>query len=648
MIKSILAAITTSFIIATAYAEEIKEVVTNPIVISATRQPSLYSEVSRIVTVLSNEQISNAPVKNIEELLEYVSSVDVRRRGGPSAQADYSIRGGTFDQTLILLNGTPLNSPQTGHLNGNLPISVNDIERIEILEGSGARVLGTNAFSGGINIITKKSSEGTSAHIAASGGEYGFYDLNASANIALPFIFNSFNSVYKQKSDGYMDNTDTDVINAYSFNSLNSSIGDFTLQLGANLRKYGANSFYTALFPNQYEETSTGFVSFSYAKSYLNWNISAQTFASILYDKFELFRAMKDAPEWYSGHNYHKTQTIGGDLKASFESQLGISSIGIEIKREDIVSNVLGKPMSKPVKVSGTDNAFYTNEDYRNNLSIFAEQSFSLDNFFASLGAMFNYNSFFDNQIYGGIDLGYKITNSVNVFATINQSGRLPNFTDLYYEGPTNRGNPNLKPEQSTSFEIGTKYIDNKINASFSLFHNQGKDLIDWIKHPDSTVWETQNLTKLNTYGFQTSLTVIPKEIFGENCPVKFASLGYTYISSDKESEKMQSLFALDYLRHKFVLTTGIGLGLGFGLDVRISYQEREGTYYSYEKDAELPYKNVLLVASRFYFQYENFSFFVDIDNILDNKYQDIANIVLPGRWARVGFNFDINPKNGK
>jgi len=373
-------------------------------------------------------------------------------------------------------------------------------------------------------------------------------------------------------------------------------------------------------------------------------NISAQTFANTHFDRFELFRAMNDAPSWYSGHNYHKTQTLGGDVKASVESKLGISSFGVEIKRENILSNVLGIPLSKPVKVSGTDNANYTHEDFRNNVSIFAEQSISANKFFASVGAMFNYNSFFENQIYGGIDIGYKITNSVSIFTSANQSGRLPNFTDLYYEGPTNKGNPNLKPEQSMSFEFGTKYIESYINASLSVFHNRGRDLIDWVKHQDSTLWETQNLTKLNTVGFQTSLMIQPKEILGESCIIKFASIGYTYISSEKDSEKMQSLFALDYLRHKFVFSTGIDIGLGLGLDIRLSYQEREGTYYSYEKDAELPYDNVFLLASRFHYRYNNFIIYLDIDNILDNRYQDIANIIQPGRWARIGFNFDLKP----
>ncbi len=626
-----------------AVADDIKEVQTNPIVVTGSRQPALYSELSRVVTVIESEQIVNSPVKNVEELLEYVASVDIRRRGGPSAQADFSMRGGTQDQTLILLNGIPMNSSQTGHFNGNLPIALGDIERIEILEGSGARVLGTNAFSGGINIITRKKKSSNSANLSITGGEYGFYDLNLSADVSVTESFKSYASVYKQKSDGYMHNTDTDVLNAFSFNTLETEVGSFALQFGANQRNYGANSFYTALFPEQFEDVSSGFAALSYAGNFKSLNLSAQVFANRLYNRFELFRGMNEAPDWYTNHNYHRTGTIGADFKTSYSSNWGISSLGLEIKREDIISNVLGKPMEKPIKVSGTDDDYYTKEEFRNNLSVFAEHSFMAGDFISSGGLMINSNSFFGTHIFGGIDLGYKLSDENSLFLSVNRSGRLPNFTELYYEGGTDKGNPNLKPEHSLSFEIGTKYIKNYINASFSVFHNRGSNLIDWIKLKDTTLWEAQNVTKLNTFGLQTSLTLLPKQILGENCLMKFVTISYNYISSDKDSDVLESTFALDYLRHKLVFSAGLDFGSGFGTDIRFSYQEREGTYYSYEQDAELPYDKVMLAAMRFHYEMYDMVLFLDIDNVFDSKYQDIANIILPGRWLRAGFGYSLN-----
>ncbi|MCK4631428.1 MAG: TonB-dependent receptor, partial [Bacteroidales bacterium] len=112
---------------------EIKE-----IVVSGQRSPSIHSELNRVVTVIRKEQIRNAPVQSLQEILEYAVNIDVRQRGNFGVQADISIRGGSFEQTLILLNGIKINDPQTGHHNLNIPIDINSIERIEILEGPGS------------------------------------------------------------------------------------------------------------------------------------------------------------------------------------------------------------------------------------------------------------------------------------------------------------------------------------------------------------------------------------------------------------------------------------------------------------------------------------------------------------------------------
>ena len=107
--------------------------------VSGQRAPVAFSQVARIVSVISREEIEAAPVQSIQELLEYALSVDVRQRGVHGVRADISVRGGSFDQTLILLNGINISDPQTGHHALNLPVSFKNIQRIEILEGPAAR-----------------------------------------------------------------------------------------------------------------------------------------------------------------------------------------------------------------------------------------------------------------------------------------------------------------------------------------------------------------------------------------------------------------------------------------------------------------------------------------------------------------------------
>ena len=115
---------------------------------------NLHPGLSRVVTVIDQQEIQKMPVKSIDELLDNVAGIDVRQRGVNGVQADISIRGGSFDQILILLNGINITDSQTGHYNLDIPLELSDVSRIEILQGSAARVLGPNAFSGVINIVT--------------------------------------------------------------------------------------------------------------------------------------------------------------------------------------------------------------------------------------------------------------------------------------------------------------------------------------------------------------------------------------------------------------------------------------------------------------------------------------------------------------
>lgn len=131
-----------------------KEEALDEVVVTAERTPVSMAKLSKIVTVIGKSEIDAAPATNLEDLLEYALNVDVRQRGGFGIQSDISIKGGNYEQTLILLNGVNITDPQSGHLSLNLPIDIQSIDRIEILQGPAARVLGPNAFAGVINIIT--------------------------------------------------------------------------------------------------------------------------------------------------------------------------------------------------------------------------------------------------------------------------------------------------------------------------------------------------------------------------------------------------------------------------------------------------------------------------------------------------------------
>ncbi|KAA6305391.1 iron complex outermembrane receptor protein, partial [termite gut metagenome] len=170
-----------------------------------------------------------------------------------------SVRGGTFDQITILLNGVNISNPQTGHLTADFPVSMNDIERIEILEGPAARVFGTSAFTGAINIVTCADRQSHAA-VNLTGGEYGLFGGDARVNLTKNAVSQQASGGY-QRSDGATKNSDFRTSRAYYRGTYSSVQTDIRWQLGFSNQAYGANTFYSAGYPNQFEETSRYLVS---------------------------------------------------------------------------------------------------------------------------------------------------------------------------------------------------------------------------------------------------------------------------------------------------------------------------------------------------------------------------------------------------
>ena len=164
---------------------QIDSVNVDEVVVSANRTPSVYSQTSRVVSIISSKELKNLPVQTIQDVIEYALNADIRQRGSHGVQADVCLRGGSFDQTLILLNGVNISDPQTGHHNLDLPVNIENIERIEILQGPGSRVFGPNAFTGAINIITNNNKQNDNVNISLMGGEHNFFSgfLSSSYNL---------------------------------------------------------------------------------------------------------------------------------------------------------------------------------------------------------------------------------------------------------------------------------------------------------------------------------------------------------------------------------------------------------------------------------------------------------------------------------
>lgn len=606
--------------------------------VTASRVPVLFSQVARVLTVIESQEIERMPAQSVQDLLEYVAGVDIRQRGAEGVQADVSIRGGTFDQILILLNGINITDPQTGHHNLNLPVSLSQIERIEILEGPAARVYGPNAFSGAINIITRTPAL-KSLGAEVSTGSFGYLNTDLSGSFRTGKL-NHYIAAFRKSSKGYTENTDFRSLNAYYSGQHLSSAGKLFYQGGISGKGFGANSFYTPVYPNQYEEVQVMFGSIK-LESYTKINLTPSVYWRRHSDKFMLFR--NNAPSWYKNHNYHRTDVWGADINSWLLWKGGKTSFGAGYRSESILSNVLGELMEERKDFPGKDK-FFTHSKERKIISVFAEHGFFLNKWRLNTGVLANHISDREGgiKLFPGIDLSYQINKPLKFVASWNTSLRMPTFTDLYYKGPTNLGNPDLKPENSTSVEGGVKMNSKALNGHVVLFHRKGTNLIDWIKAEDDELWKAMNHTVLKSQGVEVNLFWLPDVHLNKSLPDK---IGFSYLFNQQQKEESPfiSYYVLDNLRHKFVTSYSQRILKIFSFDVRAIYQDREGTFSYYGGESytnELEYKPFWIIDLKAACKFRNFDFFVSANNLFNRQYYDLGNVIQPGRWIKTGISF--------
>jgi iron complex outermembrane receptor protein len=305
--------------------------------------------------------------------------------------------------------------------------------------------------------------------------------------------------------------------------------------------------------------------------------------------------------------------------------------------------------MSDKKDVPFEDNAVFNKEYTRNTTSIFLEHNLQISDFSLSGGAAFNYTKEYNTNLCGGIDLSYKAYDNLSYFLSLNNTMRMPTFTDLFYTGPSNIGNPDLLPEKAYTVESGIKYNNSVLRSTASVFVRKGKDLIDWIKeNPEDTKWTTRNLTELTTVGFDISTYIYLSKTLNTFVPVNYLNISYTFTENSKSSEDYISYYVLDNLRHKLTLSLNHNLAFNIKADWKFSYQDRNGTYTKFNSvtltpESEEPYNDLFILDAKLYLQQEYYTVYAEVSNILNNQVSDIPNVAIPGRWLKVGINTDLD-----
>lgn len=602
--------------------------------ILASRVPLTQMQAPRLVTVLSAVDIAAAAVHSINDLLEYAVGVDVRQRGEFGVQTDISVRGGTFDQLTLLLNGVNISSPHTGHLTADFPVTVQDIERIEVLEGPSARVFGTSAFTGVVNIVTRQEANEGSAHLY--GGSYGYAggDLRLShQHKAGQGLMNHHLSGGYSRSDGATPNSDFGSTRAfYQGEFRQSDLMKVDLQLGYSYKQYGANTFYGAASTDQWEsnerymgaltaETRVGKVHLAPGVSWNRW-----------FDHYQWHKGKA------AGENYHQVDTWATTLNSWIENRWGKTSFGIEMRNEGIYSTKLGERMEESKWKAthghdGVDSTQYKCHADRTNLSAFLEHDVLLDHWTFSLGMLANMNTALDYKwrLYPGVDIAWRPAHDWKFFLSWNMALRMPTYTDLYYSGTNIVGTSDLKPERTNDVSLGTRFRRQGWKAEASLFYSHKTDMIDWVIYADEAdgkTFRSGNFT-LDNVGLELNAAFLPQEKW-QNCYLRKLGVQYAYIDEDiaYKREVKASKYAMEYLRHKVVIQAESKLWRKLAVSLSWRWQDRVG-------QGNKPYA---LLDGRLSWDDARWSLYADCSNLLDKTYYDYSYIAQPGRWGKIGF----------
>ncbi len=610
--------------------------------VTASRAKIAADKAARVVSVITRGQIERAGATSVNDLLKLTVGVDVRQRGGFGVQSDISINGGSFDQITVLLNGVSVNNPQTGHLVSDFPVSPDEIERIEILEGAAGRLFGSQAFSGAINVVTRKVVKNSlRANVAA--GSFGTVEAGANAGFVTGG-FSHFVSGNFTRSDGGTENSAFNLGNAFYNGTYKDKGVQASWQAGLAAKEYGANTFYSAAYPNQWE-SNTRIIASAKAETQGKIHIAPQISWIRSTDHFELIRR---SPR---GENFHRNDVFSFSANAWTEWLLGRTAVGAELRSENILSSNLGRPLdsARHVQINGHKGNFYTHSDHRTDVNYFVEHSVVAGAFTFSAGMLANRNTAVDEKfrLYPGVDISCRPGGGLRLFASWNKAMRLPTFTDLYYKSPTQEGNVGLRPEKVSSTKIGAEWRNSWAEASLQGYFNRGADMIDWVMYSAEDIYHSANF-KLDNCGFSVNAAADFRSLLNANFPIGRVSLAYAYIHQNKKDGKgvYRSNYAMEYLRHKFVATLDHKIVSRLTASWSLRWQKREGTYISYSGGQNAgtlkEYPSYALLNLKLSWRQPHYEIFATADNLTARKYRDFGSIVQPRCWAMAGAKIDL------
>ncbi|MBI1983219.1 MAG: TonB-dependent receptor [Acidobacteria bacterium] len=565
------------------------------IVVTGSYEPLALEESDRPVSVLDvrgQELLSNTLV----DFLRLEPSVDLRQRGPDGAQADVSIRGGTFSQTLILLNGWRLNDVQTGHHNMDVPVPLQSVERVEILRGSGSTLYGSDAVGGVVHFVASPPKV-TEIRLRSSIGNFGVNQQRGTLGFVTHRLSQQF-GFSRDFSSGFRPNRDYRNISLASMTHWSSSLGRTEVLLAHHDRPFGADRFYGNF--NSWERTRTWFGG-------VRQDFGRHHEVSLAYRRHtDLFVLFRDQPEVFT--NRHAVEGYQAAWRYRQEGARNMRFFGgAEGYHDQILSNNLGN--HNRGRLAG-----YAAVDFR-----------ALNRFSLTVGAREEFHGSLDAELSPSVGGGVWLNEQFKLRASFSRAFRLPSFTDLYYHDPANLGSPDLRPESAWSYEAGLSWNGGgRVRADVGYFERRDRDVIDFVRASPDDLWRATNIQRLTFRGIEASVDAEwPRR--------NRLGIRYTALHGSRQPlPGLQSRYVFNYPVHSFVVSTLSPLPYGWTSRARLGILKRAAreTYGVWD-----------LYLARGAGRVRPFLQFTNLTNTM---YEEIPSVPMPGRAVVVGLEFSV------
>jgi vitamin B12 transporter len=623
-----------------------KEVDLDPITVTSSLQQVQASRSGRNIIVIKGDQLLNTPVHSVDDLLRYVPGLEVQARGPFGSQSDFMIRGGTFQQVLVLLDGNRINDPNTGHFSSYIPIAPAEIERIEIVKGGSSAIYGSDAVGGVIHIITKSfaarnkpAAKEFYSQVAA--GEYDLTSINAGGY---------YNSGKTAVAGGLLSNNTTGQRQrgTRGFVHANTASLSINQQLGSDWqvgfrsaydkRDFSAQNFYTALKIDTASEAVKTFwngLRVAYKKQNNSFTLDAG------------YRSTEDVfffnPSSVPNNNRSKLWQGLGVYEHRFSEKTIVSS-GLQYQLRTIKSNDRGN-----------------HEVSQGAAFITVNQQLS-PAFIINPALRIDWHELGGTELIPQLSFSYKL-NALQLRANGGKTIRYADFTEQYnnYNKPPyvrsgNRiGNPVLKAETSFSYEGGLDWFAKEgIKLSATYFSRDYKELIDYVLTPyadmprkdnllpNGTFYLAKNIAEVRTHGVETDLQLYKQFSNGHSL---LSNIGLVWLDSKSDNNtaslyvsshaRFLGNFSVRYATPRFALSTN-------GIYKNRGSQVQAETSSLIQADLSPDYF-ILNLRGEVVLMKDLVSVFGQADNLFDKGYSDLLGTPMPGRWLMGGIRISLN-----